>query len=259
MAKRTKTPSSPRSPVQLGAARGPIAEAREDKTVVDPQAGHAEVDDEDAVDEPREPLERRLTATLLKIFTRRREHIGLALEQLARLSGISLDQLRSFDHPRAGQTITYDQAVVLTRALGISPDGLPGLRRRETRAHLTVTLGELEAALLAAPLLRFEGKFGERYGGDVERAASSKVFTVRVDDDSLQPAFPRGSLLGFMNDAEPKEHGVLLLRHRRSSMLAMRRADPKAYLGLVEWQPSYVVGGGEWTVCGALVVTLPAR
>jgi hypothetical protein len=206
----------------------------------------------------KEEHERRLTPTLLKIFARRRGEIRLSLDQLARLSGIRMDVLEAIDRARPGTSITYDQVVVLSRVLGVPVDQLPGLRKRETRSHLGVALAELERTMLAAPLLRFQGDSGERYGGDVERATASKSFTVRVEDDSLEPSFVRGSLLGFMNGVRPRPGGVLLLRHRRSALLAMRRHEPPSYLGLVAWQPAYVVGG-EWHLVGSLEVMLPPR
>ena len=202
-------------------------------------------------------IDRRLTPTLLKIFHRRRQQIRLSLDQLERLSGIELATLEALDHGRA-RSISYDQVVVLARVLGIGTDQLPGLRPREARPHLAVVLADLEGALLAAPLLRFEGQHGERYGGDVERAISSKTFTVRIEDEALDPVMVRGSLLGFMSGVQPRAGGILLLRHRRSALLAMRRYEPPSYGGLVPWQPAYVIGG-EWHVVGSLEVVLPPR
>jgi transcriptional regulator with XRE-family HTH domain len=202
--------------------------------------------------------ERRLTPTLLKIFSRRRQQIRLSLDQLSRISGISLGSLEALDQGKPGTSITYDQMVVLSRVLGVGVEQLPGLRKRETRSHLGELVGELERILLAAPLLRFEGKSGERYGGDVERAAASKAFTVRVEDESLEPALARGALLGFMSGSKPQPGAILLLRHRRSALLAMRRNVPPSYTGLVPWQPGYVVGG-EWHLVGSLEVILPPR
>lgn len=217
---------------------------------------------EPSVSEPAsaevESVERRLTPTLLKIFARKRQQIRLSLDQLSRLSGIALQHLEGFESPKPTQAITYDQTVVLARVLGVSLDELPGLRRKETRPHLGVVLAELERTMLGAPLLRFEGKHGERYGGDVERAASSKSFTVRIEDDSLEPVLPKGAILGFMSGVNPTEQGILLLRHRRSALLALRRNAPPSYVGLVHWQPAYVVGG-EWHLVGSLEVILPPR
>jgi transcriptional regulator with XRE-family HTH domain len=202
--------------------------------------------------------ERRLTPTLLKILSRRRQQIRLSLDQLARLSGISIHHLEQFEQPKVGQTITYDQVVVLARVLGIQVDQLPGLRPRENRPHLGVLLAELERTMLGAPMLRFEGKHGERFGGDVERAAGSKACTVRVEDDSLEPVLPRGSLLGFMSGTTQRPGHILLLRHRRSALLALRRNEPPNFAGLLAWQPSYVAGG-EWHVIGSMEVLLPPR
>jgi transcriptional regulator with XRE-family HTH domain len=203
-------------------------------------------------------MERRLTPTLLKIFARRRQEIRLSLDQLARISGISLEQLAAFERERPGQAITYDQVVVLARVLGIGTEQLPGLRPRETRTHMGIVLAELERNMLSAPLLRFEGKNGERYGGDVERATSSKAFTVRIEDDSLEPILRRGMQLGFMSGTRTRAGHILLLRHRRSALLALRRNDKDSYVGLLPWQPSYVIGG-EWHVVGSLEVVLPPR
>ncbi len=207
---------------------------------------------------PKSEEDRRLTLTLFKIFARRRVEINLSVDQLARLSGVALATLRAFEEGMPGQVITYDQAVVLARVLGVAPEELPGLRRRDERAHLGLTLSELERTLHAAPLLRFEGAHGERYGGDVERVAASKAFAVRVEDESLTPALPRGAMLGFMAGVRPRPGATLLLRHRRSALLAMRRHAPPAYVGLATWQPSYVIGG-EWHVIGSLEVILPPR
>jgi transcriptional regulator with XRE-family HTH domain len=207
---------------------------------------------------PGEEVDRRLTPTLLRIFTRRRKEIRLSIDQLARLSGITLDQLAAFERERPNTAITFDQVVVLARVLGVGTDQLPGLRPRENRTHIGVVLAELERTMQTAPLLRFEGRGGERYGGDVERAASSKAFTVRIEDDSLEPVLWRGMQLGFMSGTRPRPGGVLLLRHRRSALLALRRNHPEGYVGLLPWQPSYVVGG-EWHVVGSLEVVLPPR
>jgi hypothetical protein len=222
------------------------------KTTLDASSSHQSVEGGGA------EQGRRLTPTLLKIFARRRQQIRLSLDQLSRLSGISLPNLEALDQGMPGTSITYDQTVVLSRVLGVGVDQLPGLRKRENRSHLGEVVAELERTLLAAPLLRFEGRSGERYGGDVERAASSKAFTVRVEDESLEPALVRGTLLGFMGGAKPRPSGILLLRHRRSALLAMRRNEPPSYTGLVPWQPGYVVGG-EWHLVGSLEVVLPPR
>ncbi|MEO6954098.1 MAG: hypothetical protein ABI321_20010, partial [Polyangia bacterium] len=176
----------------------------------------------------------------------------------ARLSGISTAELVRYEDEAVPTSITYDQVVVLARVLGVSLEDLPGLRPREERFPLGLTLAELERALFGAPLLRFEGASGERFGGDVERAAASKAFTVRIDDDSLAPAMFRGALLGFMNGTRVRPGSVVLLRHRRSSLMAMRRLDATLYRGILPWQPSYPIGG-EWLVSGSLEVTLPPR
>lgn len=202
--------------------------------------------------------DRRLTPTLLRVFARRRKQIGVSLDQVARLSGISTAELVRYEDEAVPTSITYDQVVVLARVLGVSLEDLPGLRPREERFPLGLTLAELERALFGAPLLRFEGASGERFGGDVERAAASKAFTVRIDDDSLAPAMFRGALLGFMNGTRVRPGSVVLLRHRRSSLMAMRRLDATLYRGILPWQPSYPIGG-EWLVSGSLEVTLPPR
>ena len=217
------------------------------------------LDDPIASDAPRSTgTDRRLTPTLLRVFARKRKQIGVSLEQVARLSGITKADLERYEDDAVATSITYDQVVVLARVLGVSADELPGLRPREERFPLGLTLAELERSLLGAPLLRFEGASGERYGGDVERAAASKAFTLRVDDDSLAPAMIRGSLLGFMSGTRVRPGSVVLLRHRRSSLMAMRRIDLTLYRGILPWQPSYPVGG-EWQVAGSLEVTLPPR
>ena len=90
-----------------------------------------------------------------------------------------------------------------------------------------------------------------------ERVATTPAFAVRVGDGSLGEAWPRGTLLGFIADDKPQIGDVVLLRHRKSRLLALRRFAPPSYLGVASWQPAYVCTGGEWIAVGRLRAVLP--
>jgi hypothetical protein len=198
---------------------------------------------------------RRISATLVKIFQRRREAIGLSLSQVAKLSGIDEPDLKALEAQNATSRLLYDHAVTLARVLGVRPQDMPGLRPREAKDDLGSALGDLVRMLQSGPVIIFEGKAGERYGGDVDRIAATPGFCIKIGDASLGDAFPKGSLLAFSN--EPPEPGdVTLVRHRRSKLLALRKLTPPSYSAIASWQPAYVVGG-EWLAIGRLQVVLP--
>ncbi|HZS36776.1 MAG TPA: helix-turn-helix transcriptional regulator [Polyangia bacterium] len=206
---------------------------------------------------PKPSSSRRLSPTLMKIFQRRREQIGLTIAQVAKLAGIEEDELMRFEGTGGAHRLNYDHAVILARVLGVRPQDMPGLRGREAKDDVAPHIQELERALLAGPQLVFEGKSGERFGGDLERIATTPAFAVRVGDGSLGDAWPKGTLLGFVAEARPQIGDVVLLRHRTSRLLAMRKFAPPSYVGLQTWQPSYVCTGGEWIAVGRLQVILP--
>lgn len=193
----------------------------------------------------------------MKIFQRRREQIGLTIGQVAKLAGIEEDELMRFEGTNGQHRLVYDHAVVIARVLGVRPQDMPGLRGRETRDEVAPALVELERALLSGPQLTFEGKAGERFGGDLERVATTPAFALRIGDSSLGDAWPKGTLLGFVAEAAPAIGDVVLLRHRKSRTLALRRFAPPSYTGLQPWQPAYVCTGGEWIAVGRLQVILP--
>jgi hypothetical protein len=204
---------------------------------------------------PKGPSQRRMSVTLGKIFERRREAIGLTLAQVAKLSGIPEPELKVYEAPTATVRLPYDHAVVLARVLGIPPQEMPGLRPREVKDDVGGQLVELVRAVLSGPVVTFEGKGGERYSGDVDRLATTPGFAIRVGDASLGENWPRGALLAFTSE-QAVAGDVVLLRHRRSKLLALRRLVPPALNGLAPWQPAYVAGG-EWLAIGRLQLVLP--
>jgi hypothetical protein len=204
--------------------------------------------------------QQRLSPTVLKIFQRKREQIGLSLEQLSKISGISLEDLKRMDRVDADYRLTYDHAVVLARVLGIGPQEMPGLRARPTKDGPAERLEQIQSWLLSGPVVTFEGASGERFGGDVERVTVTPSFAVKLGDGSLGDAWGPGMVLGFVacgGDVQPRAGDVVLLRHRRSRTLALRRLMPPAFVGLAPWQPSYVASSGEWLAVGRLGVILP--
>lgn len=223
-------------------------------------------DDEDDVedptvyrgDKPQKPSSsRRLSPTLMRIFQRKREQIGLSIAQLGKLTGIDVDELTRFEATNGQHRLVYDYAVLVARALGIAPKDLPGLRSsKESRDAVGAALGTLSTTLCSGPLLTFEGKSGERFGGDLERVGTTPYFAVKIGDASLGEAWPRGGLLGFVMDATPSAGEVVLVRHKKTKQLAMRRATAKAWAPLAAWQPPFPIGG-EWAPLARLQVVLP--
>jgi hypothetical protein len=205
---------------------------------------------------PKPSSSRRLSPTLMKIFQRRREQIGLSLKQVADLSGIALEDLARFEATQGNARLFYDHVVVLARVLGLKPHDLPGMRARDSRDPVKEAIEELERALRGGPRLTFEGQKGERFGGDVDRVVTSPSFGVTIGDSTLEPTFAKGVLLGFLTEFAPKPGEVVLVRHRRSKLLALRRNLPPQLAGLAAWQPAYV-GGGEWIAVGQLQIVLP--
>jgi transcriptional regulator with XRE-family HTH domain len=206
---------------------------------------------------PKPSTSRRLSPTLMKIFQRRREQIGLTIEQVAKLAGVEEDELMRFEGTNGQHRLLYDHAVIIARVLGVLPQDMPGLRTREAKDDLLPVVQELERALLAGPQLTFEGKSGERFGGDLERVATTPAFAVRIGDSSLGDAWPKGTVLGFIAGSAGQIGDVVLLRHRKSRTLALRRFAPPSYTGLQPWQPAYVCSHGEWIAVGRLQVILP--
>lgn len=222
-------------------------------------------DEEDDVDDPtvyrgdrppRPSSSRRLSPTLMKIFQRKREQIGLSIAQVAKLTGIDEEELTRFEGTNGGHRLVYDHAVLVARVLGIRPQDMPGLRAREGKDPAAGALGSLTTALLGGPILTFEGKSGERFGGDLERLGTTPHFAVRIGDTSLGEAWPRGALLGFVMDASPQPGDVALLRHKRTRQLALRRANGQSWAPLSPWQPAYPTSG-DWAPFGRLQIVLP--
>ncbi len=207
---------------------------------------------------PQPSQSRRLSPTLMKIFQRRREQIGLSIKQLAQLSGVEQEELERFEATSGQHRLVYDHAVVLARALGLKASELPGLRGREPKDDLRAHIDELHRALCAGPLITFEGKEGERFGGDVDRVVTTPAFTIKLGDASLGEGWPAGALLGFGWRVSPRRDDVVLLRHRKSKLLALRRMTPPRFVGLASWQPAYpATTGAEWLAMGRLQVILP--
>lgn len=201
---------------------------------------------------------RRLSGTLVKIFKRRREEIGLSLQQVSKLSGIDLAELEKHERGGDDTRVSFDHAVILGRVLGVRPQEMPGLRPREQKGDLPSAVDELRTQLAAAPTLLFEGRGGERLQGDLDRIGTTPAFGVQIGDNTLGEPYGKGTILGFVADVEASPGDVLLLRHRRSKLLALRRLTPPTYNGLAAWQPAYVVAD-DWVAIGRLVVTLPGR
>ena len=223
-------------------------------------------DDGDDVDDPtvyrgdRPPKpssSRRLSPTLMRIFQRKREQIGLSIAQVAKLTGIDVEELTRFEGTNGQHRLVYDHAVLLARVLGIAPKDMPGLRSaKESRDAVGGALGSLSTTLLSGPMLTFEGKSGERFGGDLERVGTTPHFGVKLGDASLGDGWPRGALLGFLMDASPAAGDVVLVRHKKTKQLAMRRASARTWAPLAAWQPPFPVGG-EWLPVARLQVILP--
>jgi transcriptional regulator with XRE-family HTH domain len=225
-----------------------------------------DADDEELLDEPtiyrgdRPPKpssSRRLSPTLMKVFQRKREQIGLSLAQVAQLSGIEEDELVRFEATNGQHRLVYDHVVLLAKVLGIRPADMPGLRSsREAKDAAGAALGSLQTALLSGPMLTFEGKSGERFGGDLERVGTTAHFGVRLGDNTLGEGWPKGALLGFVLDVQPAPGDVVLVRNKRVKQLALRRASATAWQPVAPWQPAYPISG-DWSAMARLHVILP--
>jgi transcriptional regulator with XRE-family HTH domain len=226
------------------------------------------VDEEDG-DDPEEPTvyrgdrppkpssSRRLSPTLMKIFQRKREQIGLSIAQLAKLTGIDEEELMRFEGTNGAHRLNYDHAVLLARVLGVRPQDMPGLRSaKDAKDAVGSSLGALATALVSGPLVTFEGKAGERFGGDLERIGTTPHFGIKLGDGSLGDGWPKGALLGFVVDAAPQPGDVVLVRNKRGKMLALRRATGNAWAPVAPWQPSYPTGG-DWIPLARLQVVIP--
>jgi len=209
-------------------------------------------------DRPQRPSSsRRLSPTLMKVFQRKREQIGLSIEQVAKLTGIDEEELMRFEGTNGGHRLVYDHVVLLARVLGIRAAELPGLRAtRDAKDAVGGALASLHTALLAGPLLTFEGKSGERYGGDLERVGTTPYFAVRIGDSSIGEAWPKGALLCFLMDAAPQQGDVVMVRNKRARQLGIRRAAPQGFAPLAAWQPPYSLNG-EWAAMSRLQMVLP--
>lgn len=222
----------------------------------------ADADDESTIDRgsnpPRPSSSRRISPTLMRIFQRRRKEIGLSLEQLARLSGVSVEELTRFENTQGQHRLVYDHAIVLARILGLKPSDMPGLRGKEGPPDVATMAAQLERAILSGPLLVYEGTRGERFGGPLERAVIAPAFGVQLADATLGVEWPRSALLGFVIDPAPRPGEVVIIRHRRTKQLALRRLQPPTYVGLAPWQPAHPAStGSEWTPLARLHVILP--
>jgi hypothetical protein len=205
---------------------------------------------------PRPSSSRRLSPTLMQIFKRRREQIGISLDQIARLTGVEQEELERFEGTNGAHRLLYDHAVVVMRVLGLKPTDLPGMRVKDGREDVRGSADELQRSMVAGPMLTFEGQSGERYGGDIDRVLTTPAFTVKIGDDSLAPTYPRGALLLLRTDGTPGPTDVALLRHKRSKTLALRRLQAAQWLGLAVWQPPYPKAP-EWVPVARVQVVLP--
>jgi len=208
---------------------------------------------------PKPSSSRRISPALMQIFKRRREQIGLSIEQAAKLAGVDEREYMRFEATQGGHRLVYDHAIVMAKVLGVPPQEMPGMRAQPSKEEsISARLRALEQALEAGPLLVFEGQSGERYGGDVERVIVTAGFAIRIGDASLGDAFPRGALLGFSTGAVTREGDVVLLRGRKSRQLSLRRISGPAYAGLASWQTSYAKSDADLLVVGRLQVLIPA-
>lgn len=206
---------------------------------------------------PKPSSSRRLSPTLMRIFQRKREAIGLSIAQVAKLTGIDEEELLRFEGTNGQHRLNYDHAVLLARVLGIRPTEMPGLRStKEAKDPVGAALGALSTALASGPLLTFEGKAGERFGGDLERVGTTPHFALKLGDSSLGDGWPKGALLAFIVDAAPQPGDVVLVRSKRQKTLALRRATGSAFAPLAPWQPSYPAGG-DWVPVARLQAVLP--
>ncbi len=208
---------------------------------------------------PKPSSSRRISPALMAIFKRKREQIGLSIEQVAKLAGVDEREYMRFEATQGGHRLIYDHAIVIAKVLGVSPAEMPGLRPLPGKDEtVAARLTALEHALVSGPLLVFEGANGERYGGDIERVILTAGFALRIGDASLGDTFPRGAVLGFSTGAVTRDGDVVLLRHKKNKQLALRRLSGAAYSGIANWQSSFLLDGGEWIVAGRLQVLIPA-
>lgn len=206
---------------------------------------------------PKPSSSRRLSPTLMRIFQRKREQIGLSIAQVAKLTGIDVEELTRFEGTNGQHRLVYDHAVLIARVLGIAPKDMPGLRSaKDARDAVGAALGTLTTTLTSGPLLTFEGKSGERFGGDLERVGTTPFFGVKLGDSSLGEVWPKGALLGFLMDASPSHGDVVLLRHKKTKQLALRRASGSSWAPVAAWQPAFAVGG-DWLPVARLQVVVP--
>jgi transcriptional regulator with XRE-family HTH domain len=226
-----------------------------------PAEGFEDAEDDPTIyrgDRPQRPSSsRRLSPTLMKVFQRKREQIGMSIAQLAKLTGIEEEELLRFEGTNGQHRLVYDHVVLLARVLGVRPQDMPGLRARETKDATASALSSLATALMAGPMITFEGKAGERYGGDLERLGTTPHVGVRIGDGALAELFPRGALLAFVADVSPAPGDVVLLRHRRTRQLAMRRVSASLFAPLASWQPAYPSPSPDWHPVARLQIVLP--
>jgi transcriptional regulator with XRE-family HTH domain len=219
------------------------------------QTGQFEKKQSGNFEKPSAQRPHRMSSTLAKMFARRREQIGLELAQLSKLSGIAEAHIKAYEAGTGSDKLTYDHAVILARVLGVRPQEMPGLRPREEGSDVAALVADLGRAVLQGPVITFEGRNGERFGGDLDRLPTAPSFALQIGDSSLGDMWPKGSLLSFVAE-QPHPGDVTLLRHRRSKLLALRRLTPPTYNGLQPWQPAYVAAG-EWMAIGRLQVVIP--
>jgi hypothetical protein len=209
-------------------------------------------------DKPQKPSSsRRLSPTLMRIFQRKREQIGLSITQVAKLTGIDESELMRFEGTNGQHRLVYDHAVLVARVLGIRPQDMPGLRSsKDPKDAVGAALGSLMTSLVSGPTLTFEGKTGERFGGDLERLGTTPHFAIKLGDASLGEHWPKNTLMAFIMDASPQVGDVVLVRNRRGKQLGLRRATGQAWVPLAPWQPSYPTGG-DWVPVARLQAILP--
>ena len=223
-------------------------------------------DDDDASEDPtiyrgdkppKPSSSRRLSPTLMRVFQRRREQIGLSIEQVSKLTGIDLQELVRFEGTNGNHRLVYDHVVLLAKVLGVRPEDMPGMRTRESRDPVAGAIAQLTTALLAGPMLTFEGKSGERFGGDHERVGTTSHFSVKLADSTLADVWPKGALLTFVADLSPKSGDVAMLRHRKTKQLAMRRVLPMLLAPICVWQVAFPMPSPDWQPIARLQVVLP--
>jgi SOS-response transcriptional repressor LexA len=205
-----------------------------------------------------EPLSRRLSPTLARICKRRRTAIGLSLHQLSVVSGIDEALLAEFEEAEGASGISYDHAIVLRRVLGILAGEMPGMRPREILPDSETMLGQFAQSLLSGPLIAFDRQVGERFVGDFERAVTAPLFSVRIDDDSLEPDVRKGTLIAIRPGTEAEKGDLVLIRHRRDTIHGLRRFSTSHFVGLAAWQSNHPVDE-NWRIIGRAAAFLLPR